>query len=498
MSSTKLRARSRTRSLLIKLGAALAGLTLISVPGAVADEGAAAERDCSDPGATLVPNRYDEEFCVFDDELFVFAANYKPFEYSPTEDRQATRVFDEMIGNKLRAAFPDLKIKYATWDMPIRYEDLQAAGVVPDIVIDNPRNRIDRDLEPLGWVEDMTPGLAEAGVDLAPLNQAAIELVRSRSDGGLYGVPVFIDEHLLFYNKAIFDKFGRSYPKPGWTYDDAYKAAKRLTRQDGLAAYKGYLQHPDNYLEFNQRGLYPFTDAGSEQPAPEDVAIDLTTEEWAELGANLERFLLIPRNGFTTVDDLVKGDMSRPGRVAMAVDSLRKLPLYAGSELMTDDGDEESYAEWMKSVDLGIAPVPVLEQGSTTIYQPNTLAAFVTKQSAKKEAAYQVIKWLVSEEAQTELSRHAIKAVLPTEQVIASFGEAIPELKEIDTSAVYWGENATVTGYQNTEYWDIPLYMVFRQHVLKDAMTVDSALIVADQEDIPAYIKSRAEAGFDF
>jgi multiple sugar transport system substrate-binding protein len=492
------RAGSGPRSLLIKLGAALAGLTLIGIPSAVADEGSAAERDCSDPGATLVPNAYQEEFCVFDDELFIFAANYKPFEFSPTEDRQATRVFDEVMGDKLRAAFPDLKIKYATWDMPVRYTDLQAAGVVPDIVIDNPRNRIDRDLEPLGWVEDMTPGLEAAGIDLDPINRAAVELTRSRSDGGLYGVPIFIDEYVMYYNKLIFDRFGQHYPKAGWTYDDAYRAAKKLTRQDGLAAYKGYLQHPDNYLEFNQYGLYPFADTGSEEPAPADVKIDISSEQWAELGTNLERFLLIPRNGFTTVDDLVKGDMSRPGRVAMAVDSLRKLPIYSGNELMTDDGDEEDYAEWTKSVDLGIAPVPVLESGSETIYQPNTLAAFVTKQSGQKETAYRVVEWMISEEAQTELSRHAIKAVLPTEQVVASFGDAIPELAGVDTSAVYWGQNAAVAGYQNTEYWDIPMYMVFRQHVLKDAMTVDSAMIVAEQEDIPAYIASRAEAGFDY
>lgn len=490
--------RRRRSSMLIKIGAALAGLTLISIPSAVADEGAAAERDCSEPGATLVPNQYDQEFCVFDDELFIFAASYKPFEYSATEERQATRVFDQVIGNKLRAAFPDLKIKYATWDMPVRYEELQAAGVVPDIVIDNPRNRIDRDLEPLGWVEDMTPGLESAGVDLESINEAAVELTKSRSDGGLYGVPLFLDEHLLFYNKKIFDKFGVNYPKPGWTYDAAYRAAKKLTRQEGLAAYKGYMQHPDNYLEFNQAGAYPFTPTTSEQPAPEDVVVDISSEAWVELGENLERFLLIPRNNFTTVDDLVKGDMSRPGRVAMAVDALRKLPLYAGSEMWIDDGDEEAYAEWTKEVDLGVAPVPVLSRGSETIYQPNTLAAFVTKQSVQKDVAYEVVKWMISEEAQTELSRNAIKPVLETDQTVSSFGTAVPEIADIDTSAVFWGDNAVVTDYQNTEYWDIPLYMVFRQHVLKDGMTFESSLTVAEQEDIPAYIATRAEAGYDY
>jgi multiple sugar transport system substrate-binding protein len=37
--------------------------------------------------------------------------------------------------------------------------------------------------------------------------------------------------------------------------------------------------------------------------------------------------------------------------------------------------------------------------------------------------------------------------------------------------------------------------MVFRQHVLRDGMSVESSLIVTEQEDIPAYIRSRAEAG---
>ena len=46
-----------------------------------------------------------------------------------------------------------------------------------------------------------------------------------------------------------------------------------------------------------------------------------------------------------------------------------------------------------------------------------------------------------------------------------------------------------------TEYWDIPLYKVFRQHVLKDGMDVDSSLQVAEQLDIPAYIQAQAAAG---
>jgi multiple sugar transport system substrate-binding protein len=453
---------------------------------------ARAQDVCSD--GINVPNQYDVPFCVRNDELLIFAANYRPFESSVTEQRTAERFFDTVIGNSLRAAFPNVKIKYATWDYPVRYDELLNAGVVPALILDNP-NRIDPELEPRGLVGDLTPLIVQSGIDLSQINQGAVEFVKSRSDGGIYGVPVFINDHVMFYNKKIFDKFGVRYPTVGMTYNKIYKLAKKLTVQDGLDAYKGYMQHPDTFLAYNQLGLYPFLPTTSEEPAPEEIRVNITSPEWKLLCANIEPFLLIPRNTFTTVDDFLKGDMSRPGHVAMAVNTLDKLPIYAGSELYIEDGEEPEYAEWRTSIDTGITSVPVLYNGSQTIYQPNMLAAFIPPQSDKKEQAIAIVKWLVSEQGQVELSRHGIKGVLQTPNVVMSFGAAIPELAGIDTSAVYWGTNAAVRNYQNTEYWNIPLFMVFRQHVLRDGMTAESSLIVTEEVDIPAYIKSRADAG---
>jgi multiple sugar transport system substrate-binding protein len=453
---------------------------------------ARAQDVCSD--GINVPNQYNVPFCVRADELLIFAANYRPFESSVTEQRTAERFFDTVIGNRLRAAFPNVKIKYATWDYPVRYDELLNAGVVPALILENPVN-IDRDLEQRGLVGDMTPLIEQSGIDLSQINQGAVEFVKSRSDGGIYGVPVFINDHVMFYNKKIFDKFRVRYPTVGMTYNQIYKLAKKLTVQDGLDAYKGYMQHPDTFLAYNQLGLYPFLPTTSEEPAPEEIRVNITSPEWKLLCANIEPFLLLPRNTFTTVDDFLKGDMSRPGHVAMAVNTLDKLPIYAGSELYIEDGEEPEYAEWRTSIDTGITSVPVLYNGSQTTYQPNMLAAFIPPQSDKKEQAIAIVKWLVSEQGQVELSRHAIKGVLQTPNVVLSFGAAIPELAGIDTSAIYWGTNAAVRNYQNTEYWNIPLFMVFRQHVLRDGMTAESSLIVTEEVDIPAYIKSRADAG---
>ena len=447
-------------------------------------------------GVVDIPNKYNVPFSVADDELFVFAANFKPFELGGNDQgREATRYFDTVFGDAIRAKFPNIKLKYATWDYPIRYEDMARAGRVPDLILEDPRLRIDRDLEPLGWTQDITGLVQQAGIDLTALNAGSVEQIKSRSDGGLYGVPLWIDESLLFYNKLIFDKFGVRYPTAGSTYDDVYKLAQKLTRQDGIHHYKGYMQHPDNYLAMNQLGLYPFVPGSSEQPAPEDVKVNLTSAEWKTVANNMYRFLMIPRNNFTTVDDFFKGDMSFPGHLAMAVNNLSKLNAYALSPYYVEEDDAAQFAEWAKSVKIGVTSMPVLSRGSKTIYQPDTRAAFIPPQSQHKDQALDVIKYLVSEEMQTRISSYGMKAVLKTDAVVNAFGTAIPELAAVDTSAVYWGDNAVIKNYQNTEYWDIPLYKVFRQHVLKDGMDVDSSLLVTETQDIPDYIKAQVARG---
>ncbi|MGY0055505.1 ABC transporter substrate-binding protein [Streptomyces sp. LZ34] len=464
--------------------AALTG-TAAATPPPTRARPAAGSASAGASACVPVPNRYNKPFEVCDDELFVFMANYKPFE-NPG-------FFDAVIGDKLRAAFPGLKIKAVTWDFPVRYEDLDKAGVVPDIILEDPRRRIDRDLEPRGWVRDLSDDLTSQGIDLGSLNPAAVELVKSRSDGGVYGVPLFVDEYVLFHNKKVFDMRGVRTPANGMTYDQAYRLAKKLTFEQDLVAYKGYLQHPDLYLEFNQLGLYPFLPTGSENPAPGDIKVDITSAGWNRLGANLERFLLLPHNIFTTVDDFLL-----TGHVAMAVDSLWKLGAYALSPLYLPEDDADEWRELAKNIDLGVTSLPVLGGDSRSVYQPNTIAAFVPPQSGKRKQALEVVKWLVSQEAQTELARNGMKPALRSDAAQAAFGAAIPGLAGVDTSGVFWGDNAVVKGYQQTEYWDLPLYMVFRQHVLKDGLAVRSALKVTETKDIPDYIRSQAAAGKDW
>src|SRR5690625_2115159 len=119
-------------------------------------------------------------------------------------------------------------------------------------------------------------------------------------------------------------------------------------------------------------------------------------------------------------------------------------------------------------------------------YQPNLLSASVTKQSDKKEQAMEVIAWLVSEEGQTEFSSHGMKAVNETDAVVDAFGSKIEKIMDVDglKEAVYWGENAQVQNYENTEWPEpgFPLYFVFRKYVLQNGNPADVALQNAEKE----------------
>jgi multiple sugar transport system substrate-binding protein len=51
--------------------------------------------------------------------------------------------------------------------------------------------------------------------------------------GKRYGVPIFWDATILYYNKELFDKAGLAYPTENWTWADLFGAAGKLTVKNG-------------------------------------------------------------------------------------------------------------------------------------------------------------------------------------------------------------------------------------------------------------------------
>lgn len=78
-------------------------------------------------------------------------------------------------------------------------------------------------------------------------NYSAGSIAAVSNEGKLYAVPASFSTCVLFYNKALFDQAGVSYPTDTWTWADAQAAAEKI-RALGSDTF-GYLQ-PISYHEF--------------------------------------------------------------------------------------------------------------------------------------------------------------------------------------------------------------------------------------------------------
>ena len=428
------------------------------------------------------------------DELFIFTTEFKPYEYSHIAREKA-------IGQFIKEKFPNLKFKLIHWDdeLGIRDSDFVDNGVYPDIYLQLADRNTTRIMRTYGMEYDMTPLIEKYNFDLDRLNKGSVNIVKDRGAGKIYSIPFQINEYILYYNKDYFDKRGEPYPQLGMTYDEAYEKAIRMTFQDGFNQIKGYSQHPDQYLKLNQRGLIPFS-------LTERDKVVLDTDDWYNLAENIRRFYKIIGNVWNSTDDF-----SKSGVAAMAVDTLERMSYLAPVKDYLADDD---YQWWTANKDVNksgvfsvpsnwdISSMPVLPDAPDTIYQPNLHAWFITRQSQMKEAAFQVItSYLLTDEVQKEISANGFKGVVKTDEIANAFGTNIPEYKNYNLKAVYWGENAAppvrTPEVAGGGYWDISLWNVFRKYIFQYGLDSRTALQRVEKEE-NQWIQDRIAEGLSF
>jgi multiple sugar transport system substrate-binding protein len=88
----------------------------------------------------------------------------------------------------------------------------------------------------------------------APFKQASYK-------GKIYGIPILGGEVLLYYNKAVLDKYGASYPTPDWTWDD-FKAACEKVRDGSGGEVESFVAPFADWPELNYTWWPFFWQAG--------------------------------------------------------------------------------------------------------------------------------------------------------------------------------------------------------------------------------------------
>lgn len=141
-----------------------------------------------------------------------------------------------LIEEPVKKLYPHISIETVKNGKGATIEELVASGQTPDIFYTNIAD-IGK-YKRLGLLGDITPLLKPNGVDYSRFDPQMLAGASSEQ-GEVYGLPFFAHFNANYYNKAIFDKFGVSYPQDGMTWEDTIELAKKVSRVDAGVTYRG-------------------------------------------------------------------------------------------------------------------------------------------------------------------------------------------------------------------------------------------------------------------
>lgn len=373
--------------------------------------------------------------------------------------------FMKNFGEPIQRKFPHITIKYMTNGEGTSLNELLTAGEPIDIIMVSIGRTSDH-LTELELQEDLTPLAQKHQFDLDSLDPAMIEMQRQMSGGAVYGLPVYVPPSTVYYNKGIFDKFGVEYPKDGMTWDEFYELARKVTGSIDGQDYIGFSPSQNHMVLMNPFSL-PLIDPATGRSTYGDA-------KWKTiLETELLRFAKDPVYK-SAMEKYRKGKL--PDTNTFLKD--RVVAMYPGGPLTPIVlANEMNAFNW----DLVAAPTYEDRQGTGFQSYPNYIS--ITNKSEHKDEAMEVIKFLISDEYQTKLSRSGNMTVLQNEQIQKQMGED-GAFKGKNYSAYFYNKLAPIAQGANVQTEKDPLYSITNRLVpiINGELDINTALRQAEEE----------------
>ncbi|WP_186446005.1 ABC transporter substrate-binding protein [Paenibacillus cremeus] len=368
--------------------------------------------------------------------------------------------FNERFGNAIAKKFPNYKINYIRNEKGKTLPELLAAGQVIDIYFDSIRvfiGSLQYDMQ-----LDMDDLVKSHNVDLSNLEPTALDGMRKLSGGKLWGIPVTNSNMALYYNKDIFNKFGVPLPKDGMTWDEVLDLSKKLTRFEDGKQFLGLGVATTQMLSMTQQSL-PIVD-------PKSGKSSLSDDRWKKMYSTLYEEPAKPQ-GYREYMKTIKGNIPN-------VDEFHNkqnlgMLVYLSSYFQVN-------AKELKGVNWDMVSVPTFKDMPGVGVQPYPGYFSVTKQSKHKDDAMEVIKYLISDEVQMQLSKTGTMSALKTDAVKKAFGEQ-SEYKDHNLKAVYFNKFAEMS--QKTKY----------DNALQDAYFAPMKQVASGDVDINTALRQAEE-----
>lgn len=330
--------------------------------------------------------------------------------------------FETTYGKYLRPKFPHITFK-VHFPSESKIQDYVATRQPLDIVFGAYTNFHTAVLD-LNLQNDISDLIKRDNYNLSNIEPTVVELQRQLANGGIYGLPAFIGTSGLYYNKDIFDRFGVPYPKDDMTWDEIYELAVKLTRQDGGTAYYGIANDNSTYIQVNQLSL--------DLVDPKTFKTNFTSEPWKKLIQMMAKLMMIP--GSDPAQATVT-NFNTKGNVAMATN-------YTGCCGFTPG---EAVPNW------GVVRIPDLAEARNVGPQVFPNYWFMSSTSKYRDQAFEVMKFISSEEFQTSMNARGLATALNNSKLHEKYGLDLPKYAGRNLSILFPKKRApmsNITAYQ--------------------------------------------------
>lgn len=379
--------------------------------------------------------------------------------YTNNGDSEAS--FDYRYGDTIRKKFPNYSIKYIPRTQGTNLDELLTNGTRFDIFFQSIGN-FEEWAFPFGIEYDMSELIKKHQVDLNRFEPTIINAIQQASGGKLFGIPVQTNNLVLYYNKDIFDKFGVEYPKDGMTWEEMVKLSLRLSRNDGNRQYLGYVHSPSHTIRMNPMSI-PNVDVKTGQPT---IYKD---EHWKTF---YETFFKSPTTESGYTNQLTQTGIVPNNNNAFVKDQNAAMMMYLSSLIYV-------WEEQLKQVNWDIVSLPTVKPGIGSQSYPSYFG--ITKMAKHKDAAMEVLKFMVSDEFQTELARKGIMPVLDNTQIKREFGKDSP-YRDRNMKAVFYNNFAPIPERAPYDSNIVNVYSSFFTQANVGKLDINTALLQAEEK----------------
>lgn len=370
--------------------------------------------------------------------------------------------FNQGIGNKLRMKFPEYTIKFVgridkSNDLPEMIATKQRVDIYFATI-----GNFENNVFPLDFQYDMTELVKKHKVDLNRIDPAIMEGVQKSSGGKLYSLPIETNTLVLYYNKSLFDKFAVPYPKDGVTWDEVFDLSRKLTRTEDGLSYAGFLQFPVYTMFMNPLSI-PTVDQETEKPTIN------SNEKWKTL---FETLFVAPSEAPGYKEYLLQAKGNAADQFIK--DQRAAMLLYVPGLML-------SMKDTMKTMNFDVVSMPSFKDQPGIGGQAYSTYYGITKMAKDKDAAMEVLAYMLSDEIQGGFAKQGSMTVLKSDEIRKMLGKEA-ELKDKNWRAAYYNKFAPTPYKGSYEVQVASIYASYGTQVMQGKIDLNTAFRKAEED----------------